>query len=141
MIYGSLLLIAVHLMFSLTTITPYIPMFILGVGFSLVPAAMWPSLAKIVEEKRLGSAYGLMFSIQNIGLWLFPMLIGWVLDMSNPGVALKIAAGEAATYDYTNPVLMLALLGVVGLVFAFLLKRADRKQGLGLELPSKEELR
>ncbi len=141
MIYGSLLLIVVHLMFSLTNITPYIPMFILGVAFSLVPAAMWPSLAKIVEEKRLGSAYGLMFSIQNIGLWLFPMLIGWVLDISNPGTAEAKAAGEAAVYDYTNPVLMLAALGLVGLVFAFLLKRADAKQGLGLELPSREELR
>ncbi len=84
MILGSLLLISVHLIFALTSITPYIPMFILGIGFSLVPAAMWPSVAKIVDQRRIGSAYGLMFSIQNIGLWAFPMIIGMVLDFNNP---------------------------------------------------------
>ena len=76
MILGSLLLILVHLTFTFTTISPYVPMFILGVAFSLVPAAMWPSLAKIIENNKLGTAYGIMFSIQNIGLWLFPLLIG-----------------------------------------------------------------
>ncbi len=156
MILGSTLLIVVHLLFSLTMVTPYVPMFILGVAFSLVPAAMWPSLAKIVDENRLGTAYGLMFSIQNIGLWLFPMLIGYVLDTSNPGVA-PLKAGLATfktvaiapvvfitehlralvTYDYTNPILMLAGLGVVGMVFAFALKAADRKLGTDLEKPNK----
>lgn len=137
MILGSILLICVHLMFALTTITPYVPMIVLGFAFSLVPAAMWPSLAKIVPQKRLGTAYGAMFSIQNIGLWAFPMLIGYVLDASNPGVAEAKAAGQAAVYDYTNPVLMLAGLGVAGLIFAFLLKAADIKNKTGLELPNK----
>ncbi len=94
MIYGSILLIIVHLMFALTTITPYIPMFILGIGFSLVPAAMWPSVAKIVDEPKIGTAYGLMFSVQNIGLWAFPMLIGMVLDYYNPNTVTTIKPNE-----------------------------------------------
>ncbi len=138
MIYGSILLVVVHLMFSLTHITPYVPMFILGVAFSLVPAAMWPAVAKIVETNKIGTAYGLMFTIQNIGLWAFPILIGLVLDRSNPGVAEALAAGESAVYNYTNPILMLAVLGVVGVMFAFLLKRADKTSGYGLELPNKQ---
>jgi len=94
MIYGSLLLIMVHLMFAFTTITPYIPMFILGIGFSLVPAAMWPSVAKIVDVPKIGTAYGLMFSIQNIGLWAFPMLIGMVLDYYNPNTITDLKPKE-----------------------------------------------
>ena len=84
MILGSFLLILVHLMFTFTRIYPYIPMFILGVAFSLVPAAMWPSVAKIIENNKIGTAYGIMFSIQNIGLWAFPIIIGFVLDYTNP---------------------------------------------------------
>jgi MFS family permease len=122
---------------SLTTITPYIPLFMLGIAFSLIPAAMWPSVTKIVEENRLGTAYGLMFSIQNLGLWAFPMLIGYVLDYSNPGVTAELVAAGSAKYDYTNPVLMLAGLGLLGVVFAILLKRDDRVSGFGLEQPNK----
>ncbi len=110
MILGAVLLISVHLMFALTEINPYIPMFILGVAFSLVPAAMWPSVAKIVEQRRIGSAYGLMFSIQNIGLWAFPMLIGIVLDNSNsnasksfnPQESQQILAQKSAQAIYLN---------------------------------------
>ncbi len=137
MIYGSILLVLVHLMFAFTNITPYIPMFILGVAFSLVPAAMWPSVAKIVETNKIGTAYGLMFTIQNIGLMIFPMLIGYVLDVSNPGVAETLAAGGSAVYNYTNPTIMLAGLGLLGVVFAFLLKHDDKTSGYGLELPNK----
>ncbi len=137
MYLGSALLIVSHLMFAVTTIMPLIPIFLLGVAFSLVPAAMWPAVAKIVGENKIGTAYGFMFSVQNLGLWAFPMLIGWVLEISNPGVAETIIAGEKATYNYTNPMLMLAGLGVVGLVFAFLLKREDKISGYGLELPNK----
>jgi len=136
MIYGSILLVIVHLMFSLTTITPYVPMFLLGVAFSLIPAAMWPSVAKIVPEHRLGSAYGLMFSIQNLGLWAFPILIGKVLEMSNPNVTPETLKAGTEHYDYTNPVLMLTLLGLAGVVFAILLKREDKVSGYGLELPN-----
>lgn len=139
MVYGSILLIIVHLMFALTSITPYVPMFLLGVAFSLIPAAMWPSVAKIVPEPRLGSAYGLMFSIQNIGLWAFPILIGKVLDMSNPQVTTEALEAGTAVYDYTNPILMLTALGLIGVLFAFLLKREDKYSGYGLELPNKED--
>ena len=138
MIYGSVLLIIVHLMFALTSITPYVPMFLLGVAFSLIPAAMWPSVAKIVPEHRLGSAYGLMFSIQNLGLWAFPILIGKVLDISNPEVTPVTLEAGTAVYDYTNPILMLTFLGAFGVLFAILLKREDKVSGLGLELPNKE---
>ncbi len=136
MIYGSLLLVVVHLLFALTHINPYIPMFLLGVAFSLIPAAMWPSVTKIVEEKRLGSAYGLMFSIQNIGLWAFPMLIGKVLDISNPLVTPAAIKDGSMVYNYTNPILMLAFMGVLGVGFALLLKRDDKVSGFGLELPN-----
>jgi MFS family permease len=137
MIYGSLLLVVVHLLFALTNITPFIPMFILGVAFSLVPAAMWPALAKIVETNKIGTAYGVMFTIQAFGLMIFPWLIGVVLDYYNPGVAETLAAGGRAVYDYTNPLLMMALLGIAGVVFAFLLKKEDKTSGYGLELPNK----
>jgi MFS family permease len=137
MIYGSLLLVLVHLLFAFTNVSPYISMFILGVAFSLVPAAMWPSVAKIVETNKIGTAYGLMFTIQNIGLMIFPMLIGYVLDESNPGVAEALAAGQSAVYNYTNPTIMLAGLGLLGVAFAFLLKNEDKTSGYGLELPNK----
>jgi MFS family permease len=137
MIYGSLLLVMVHLLFTFTTLNPFITMFILGVAFSLVPAAMWPSVAKIVETNKIGTAYGLMFTVQNIGLMIFPILIGYVLDRSNPGVAETIASGGTAIYDYTNPTLMLAGLGVLGVIFALLLRHDDKTSGYGLELPNK----
>ncbi|MBE9468565.1 MAG: MFS transporter [Bacteroidetes bacterium] len=133
MIWGSLLLILVHLTFAVTSISPYVPLFVLGVAFSLVPAAMWPSVARIVDENSLGTAYGIMFSIQNWGLMLFPYLIGKVLDISNKNVP------DGAPLDYTNSILMLAVLGVLGIVFALLLKREDKVSGYGLELPNKKE--
>jgi MFS family permease len=139
MILGSLLLILVHLSLSLTRIPPYLPMFLLGMAFSLIPATMWPSVAKIVDEPKLGTAYGLMFSIQNIGLWAFPILIGIVLDKSNPGVTPDLVAKGQAIYNYTNPIVMLAALGIFGLVFAFLLRREDKTSGYGLELPNKQK--
>ncbi len=139
MILGSLLLIFVHLTFTFTNLNPYIPMFVLGVAFSLVPAAMWPSVAKIVETSKIGSAYGLMFSIQNIGLWLFPILIGLVLDSTNPGITREMVTEGTAVYNYTYPILLLAVLGFLGLVFAFLLRKEDKVSGYGLELPNKTE--
>ncbi len=137
MVYGSLLVVGVHLTFAFTNITPYIPMFILGIAFSLVPAAMWPAVTKIVETSKIGTAYGAMFTIQAIGLMVFPWLIGLVLDYTNPGVSETLAAGGAAVYDYTQALVMLAMLGVVGLIFAWLLKREDRTSGYGLEEPNK----
>ena len=136
MIYGSLLLILVHLTFSLTSINPIFPMIVLGIAFSLVPAAMWPSVAKIVDEHRIGTAYGAMFSIQNLGLWAFPLLMGIVLDATNPGITPEVLASGEGAYNYTYTILMLAGLGVFGLFFALLLKKNDKTSGYGLELPS-----
>lgn len=136
MIFGSILIVFVHLSFALTMISPIFLMIVLGIAFSLVPAAMWPSVAKIVDEKRIGSAYGTMFAIQNLGLWAFPLLIGVVLDRTNPGVTPETVSSGIANYDYTYAILMLAGLGILGLIFALLLKRDDKTSGYGLELPS-----
>jgi len=136
MIIGSLLLIFAHLTLSLTMLTPYIALLALGVAFSLVPAAMWPSVAKIVEEKRLGVAYAMMFTIQNWGLTAFFFLIGKVLEVTNPGVTAELINAGETTYNYTTTILMLAFLGLLGIVFALLLKREDKVSGYGLELPS-----
>jgi MFS family permease len=139
MILGSLLLILVHLTFTFTQLNPYLPMFVLGVAFSLVPAAMWPSVAKIVETEKIGTAYGFMFSVQNIGLWLFPLLIGRVLDITNPGITQQMVSSGHAVYNYTYSILMLAFLGILGVLFAILLLRSDKKYKIGLELPNKTE--
>ncbi|MFO8054977.1 MAG: MFS transporter [Bacteroidales bacterium] len=94
MYLGSGLLIIAHLMFALTYVEPRIPIVLLGIAFSLVPAAMWPAVAKIVKESKLGTAYGFMFTIQNVGLWAFPMIIGTVVDASNPYYRTSIEAEE-----------------------------------------------
>jgi hypothetical protein len=128
MVYGSLAGLC-SLILSLTSLTPIIPMVMLGIAFSLIPAAMWPSVTKIVTQSRIGTAYGLMFSIQNLGLWGFTLLIGKVLDKSNPGITADMVRAGVAKLDYSNPILMLAGLGLLGLVFAFLLKREDKVSG------------
>jgi len=163
MILGSLLLIFAHLALSVfnNVWLGYLGLLSLGIAFSLVPAAMWPSVAKIVAENRLGTAYAVMFTIQNWGLNAFFKGIGWVLDKSNPDVVTEIEAArssleaqglsrmeisvrlqemqqslEISPFDYTTPILMLVGLGVVALFLAFMLKRADKQQGYGLEFPS-----
>lgn len=127
MIYGSAMLIIVHLTFALTNFPPYLLMILLGVAFSLVPAAMWPTMVKLVKEKQIGTAYGLMYSIQNLGLWGFPILAGIILDATNPG--------NPETLDYTYTILMFAGLGFLGLFFGYMLKRSDKKYGLGVDQP------
>lgn len=145
MIYGAILLIVSHLIFALvpdesfTVFTAIATIVILGTAFSLVPASMWPSLPKIVEDRYLGSAYGSIFWIQNIGLLAVPMLIGWALSASNPGVSEQIAQGvEGVKYNYTVTELIFASFGVLALVLGFVLKWVDRKYGYGLELPNKK---
>jgi len=118
MIVGSLLMIPSHLAMGLTNIYPAYPMVLLGAAFVLVPAAMWPSVPLIVPEERVGTAFGLMTTIQNIGLALFPALNGMLRD---------------ATHTYTSSMVMFASLGLVGLIFALLLKRADAREGGKLE--------
>ena len=138
---GSLLLIVCHLTFAFVlpmfkgsaiggTIVAYITILVLGASFSLVPASLWPSVPKLVDEKIIGSAYALIFWIQNIGLWLFPLLIGKVLDNTNEGVT------DATKLDYTWPLVMLACLGVAALILGIVLKAWDKKKNLGLEEPN-----
>lgn len=122
MIAGSLLMIPCHLAMGLTMIYPVYPMILLGFAFVLVPAAMWPSVPLIVRSERVGTAFGLMTAIQNIGLGLFPLLNGLLRDKTGSYVASQV---------------MFASLGLIGLVFALLLKRADRRENRGLEVPQK----
>ena len=136
MIFGSLLLVLVHLFFALPVLNYWwfatILMFILGAAFSLVPSAMWPSVPKIIEEKQLGTAYALIFWVQNWGLMGFPLLIGWILDK----YCITSVTEESVRYNYTLPMVVFALLGVVAMLFAVLLKRIDKKNGYGLEEPN-----
>jgi MFS family permease len=153
---GSILLILCHLTFAFIlpmfngnviggVVIAYLTILVLGASFSLVPASLWPSVPKLVDSKVIGSAYALIFWIQNIGLWLFPLLIGKILDASNPDIVQQvkdnvITAKEASImYNYTNPLIMLACLGVIALVLGFVLKMWDKKKGIGLELPNIKE--
>ena len=141
LVLGSLLLIGCHLTFAFVLplfkgsaiggiVIAYTTILVLGASFSLVPASLWPSVPKLVDAKVIGSAYALIFWIQNIGLWLFPLLIGKVLDATNPDVT------DPTQFDYTAPLVMLACLGVAALVLGLLLKVVDKKKGLGLEQPN-----
>lgn len=136
MIYGSALLVVAHLVLSLTHVTPYVAMFALGVAFSLVPASMWPSVALLVEEKRLGTAYGAMTSFQNLGLFSFPILAGAITDWTNQGVTEEMVKAGTAHYDYTYAMLMFSSLGLLGLIFAFMLRHESlRAGGTNIEVP------
>ncbi len=135
MIIGSAMLTLVHVLFALPILNVWwfaiIIMIILGVAFSLVPSAMWPAVPKIIPLKQLGSAYAIIFYIQNIGLSMVPILIGSVIqDYST------IETPEGVTYDYTIPMLIFALFGVLAFIMSFYLKIEDRKKGYGLELPN-----
>mgnify|MGYP000795016416 FL=1 len=123
-------------------VVAYLTILVLGASFSLVPASLWPSVPKLVDAKIIGSAYALIFWIQNIGLWLFPLLIGKVLDQTNPELVEGLKNGTitpdqaAVSYDYTAPLVMLACLGVAALVLGLVLKVIDKKKGYGLEEPN-----
>ena len=141
LVLGSLLLIACHLTFAFIlpefkgnqvggVIVAYLTILVLGASFSLVPASLWPSVPKLVEPKIIGSAYALIFWIQNIGLWLFPLLIGKVLDKTNPGIT------DPTQLNYTAPLIMLASLGVAALLIGLYLRVVDKKKGYGLEEPN-----
>lgn len=111
----------------------FLAIIILGISFSLVPASLWPSVPKLVDAKLLGSAYAVIFWIQNIGLYAFPMIIGAVLMAANKGVVNPLS------YNYTWPMLLFALLGVLALLFGLILKAIDAKKHYGLELPNIKE--
>lgn len=145
LILGALLMIVCHTVFALvlpavpSKVIAYSAIILLGVSFSLVPAALWPSIPKIMDKRFLGSAYSLIFWVQNFGLSFTPMLIGFALEKTNPGVAEALAAGEAVSYNYTAPMLVFVGLGVLALLFALYLKADDRRNGYGLELPNVKE--
>ena len=147
MILGAVLIVIVHSIFSLPILNYWfvavVLVMILGVALSLVPSAMWPSVPKIIPENQLGTAFSLIFWIQNWGLMGVPLLIGYVLDQSNPQVLAAKAQIENGVegvtvplYDYTNPMLIFAGLGVLAILVAFLLKMEDKKKGYGLQLPN-----
>jgi len=141
---GSILLVICHLTFAFIlpafkgnavggTVVAYVTILVLGASFSLVPAALWPSVPKLVDEKIIGSAYAAIFWIQNIGLGLFPALIGMVLNNTNP-------EGTAAhELNYTWALVMLAALGIAALLISVYLKAVDKKKGYGLEEPNIKE--
>lgn len=136
LILGSVLMIVCHLIFAFvvpttqSVIITIAAIIVLGISFSLVPAALWPSVPKLIDGKLLGSAYALIFWIQNIGLYAFPMIIGSVLKASNPGVT------DPLKYNYTVPMVVFASLGVAALFLGLYLKAIDRKGGYGLEEPN-----
>lgn len=139
LILGAILMIICHLSFAFllpatkSVVVAYMGIILLGVSFSLVPAALWPSVPKLVDSRLLGSAYAVIFWIQNIGLYAFPMIIGSVLQSTNPGVTNPLE------YNYTVPMILFASLGVLALVLGFCLKAEDKKKGYGLEMPNIKE--
>ena len=136
LILGAILMIICHLVFAFvvpatqSVVITLTAVIVLGISFSLVPAALWPSVPKLIDEKLIGSAYALIFWIQNIGLYAFPMIIGSVLSASNPGIT------DPLQYNYTVPMCVFASLGVMALLLGFALKALDRKKGYGLEAPN-----
>ena len=125
MIIGSVMLTVVHLLFALPILEIWwfavLVMILLGIAFSLVPSAMWPSVPKIIPMKQLGTAYAIIFYIQNIGLSLVPVMIG------------SIIPEKAIADDYTLPMSIFAAFGVTSIVISLLLKRVDKRNGYGLE--------
>jgi MFS family permease len=155
LIFGSVLLIICHLTFALILpifrpeigqiagiggfIVAFVTILVLGASFSLVPASLWPSVPKLVDSKVIGSAYALIFWIQNIGLWLFPTLYGKILDLTNQDIINNPAIAKdlkPILYSHTTPLIMFACLGVAALILGFILKIVDKKKKIGLELPN-----
>lgn len=132
MLIGSIMLTIVHLLFATPVLNVWwfaiIVMIVLGIAFSLVPSAMWPSVPKIIPMKQLGSAYAIIFYIQNIGLSMVPLLIGWVIETYSTSTT-----PQGITYDYTVPMLIFAAFGAVAIGIAIMLKKEDAQKGYGLE--------
>jgi MFS family permease len=133
MTIGSILLLPVYLLMGYSSITLYVPVIMMGIAFSLIPAVMWPAVAYIVEEKRLGSGYALMTVIQQIGMMLFPLIIGWANDYSH--------ASAANPGGYHLGMWFFSILGVSGLIFSYLLRKSETgPNGHGLELGMKHKV-
>ncbi|MBP5211066.1 MAG: MFS transporter [Bacteroidales bacterium] len=146
LIWGAVLLVCCHLVFAFvlpatnSALIAYATIVLLGISFALVPAALWPSVPKIIDEKVLGSAYCLIFWVQNIGLCFVPKLIGNVLEASNATnqavLAAKAVNADFIPYDYTIPLIIFAGFGIAAFLIAFYLKALDKKRHLGLEEPN-----
>lgn len=140
MVLGSLLLVLVHLVFTIPFLNNWLvalaATIVLGFGFSLVPAAMWPSLPKFIPQHQLGTAYAVVSWMQNlVALWGVPYLIGWILDRFCI-TGTRVADGlSSPSYNYTLPMAVFTALGVLAVIFGILLKTEDRRMGYGLELP------
>ena len=134
MIIGSVMLTTVHVLFALPIMNYWwfavIVMIVLGIAFSLVPSALWPSVPKIIPMKQLGSAYAIVFYIQNIGLAMVPALIGFVIDRFSTQYN---AAGAIVGYDYTVPMIVFAIFGLCAILIAGILKQEDKRKHYGLE--------
>ncbi len=131
MTIGSILLLPVYLLMAYSNVTLYVPVIMMGIAFSLIPAVMWPSVSYIVEAKRLGSAYALMTLIQQIGMMILPLLIGFANDYGG--------ASAANPGGYNLGMWIFSILGILGLIFAYLLRKAETgPQGHGLELSRAE---
>ncbi len=136
LILGAVLMTLCHLTFAFvlpatqSALIAYLGIILLGISFSLVPAALWPSVPKLVDSRFLGSAYAVIFWIQNIGLYLFPIIIGTVLSATNRGVE------DPLQYNYTVPMLIFASLGIAALLLGLWLKRLDATRHYGLEEPN-----
>ncbi len=133
MIYGSLLLIPCHLLLGLTRFPPIIPLFVVGISLSLVPAALWAAIPMMVKERKLGTAFGVVGYVQNVGLMLFPFIAGKLADANT--VVKQVNGESIPVIDYTDTMLMFASLGIAGVIFALALKRVDkvRKKGCSIE--------
>lgn len=136
LILGAVLMIVCHLTFAFVVpatkseVITYSAIVILGISFSLVPAALWPSVPKVMDKRFLGSAYSLIFWVQNIGLAFVPIIIGKVITASNPGI------DNPLMYDYTAPMCVFASLGGLALIFGIVLKAMNSKHHYGLEDPN-----
>jgi MFS family permease len=151
MIIGSLLIMAVHVIFALPFVTHWVvavvAMLLLGIGFSLVPSAMWPSVPKMLPYRQLGTAYALIFYLQNlVALMFIPWLVGMVLNRfgTTKVIEQQLIEGvktsvEVVHYDYTLPMMVFITCGVLAVLVALMLKGADKKHGYGLELPNQEQ--
>ena len=135
MIIGSAMLTLVHVLFALPILNVWwfaiLVMVVLGIAFSLVPSAMWPSVPKIIPMKQLGSAYAIIFYIQNIGLSMVPVMIGKVIQNY-----ATIETAEGTSYDYTIPMAIFAVFGIVSILVSVVLKGIDKRNGYGLEQPN-----
>jgi nitrate/nitrite transporter NarK len=139
MILGAFMLIGVHVLFAIPALTwsvvAIILMIVLGAAFSLVPSAMWPSVPKIIPFNKLGTAYAMIFWIQNWGLMGVPLLMGWVRGRFATGEII-VDGHPTTAYDYTWVMVIFASLGVLALAMGLLLKRADARKGYGLQKPN-----